>query len=259
MTDLNWRDAIVAVLADADEPLHYAEIAKRVADQGLRRKLGATPAATVSREISDSLRTDGKRSQFERVGPGMYRIRGAASARLKRDDNDTDDDARGDTGLINAFGMYWRRDAVVWKSTPRLLGKQQPASTPVNFSDQRGVYLLHDRREVVYVGRTTDRALGLRLRDHTTDRLGGRWDRFSWFGVLSVDADGELASAPQASFGIENLIETMEALLIEGLEPPQNRKRGDGFSAVEFLQAEDPELERQRELELAEKLIDSLR
>jgi hypothetical protein len=32
----------------------------------------------------------------------------------------------------------------------------------------------------------------------------------------------------------------MEALLIEALEPGQNRRRGDGFAAVEFIQAEDP-------------------
>ncbi len=30
--------------------------------------------------------------------------------------------------------------------------------------------------------------------------------------------------------------------MIEGLEPRQNRKRGDDFRAVEFLQVADPEL-----------------
>jgi hypothetical protein len=35
----------------------------------------------------------------------------------------------------------------------------------------------------------------------------------------------------------------MEALLIESVEPSQNRRRGDEFRAVEFLQAEDPEIE----------------
>jgi hypothetical protein len=56
------------------------------------------------------------------------------------------------------------------------------------------------------------------------------------------------------AFGIDDLIATMEALLIEGLEPPQNRKRGDDFSAVEFTQVEDPELQKSREYELLEKL-----
>ena len=35
----------------------------------------------------------------------------------------------------------------------------------------------------------------------------------------------------------------MEALLIEGLEPPRNRRQGDGFNVVEFMQAKDPEIE----------------
>ena len=38
----------------------------------------------------------------------------------------------------------------------------------------------------------------------------------------------------------------MEALLIEGLEPPQNRKRGDDFYDIEFLQVEDPEIHKSR-------------
>ena len=46
----------------------------------------------------------------------------------------------------------------------------------------------------------------------------------------------------------------MEALLIEGLEPPQNRKRGDDFGAVEFLQVEDPELEKAQIHQLMDEL-----
>jgi hypothetical protein len=36
----------------------------------------------------------------------------------------------------------------------------------------------------------------------------------------------------------------MEALLIEGLEPPQYTKKGDAFKAVEFLQVENPDIRR---------------
>ena len=35
--------------------------------------------------------------------------------------------------------------------------------------------------------------------------------------------------------------------MIEGLEPRQNRRRGDDFQAVEFLQAEDPTLSQARQ------------
>lgn len=153
------------------------------------------------------------------------------------------------TGFINAFGMYWRRDKVLWNTPPELQGQQQVGSQPVDFCQQKGVYLLHDGNKVVYVGRTTDQPLGVRLRQHTTDRLNGRWDRFSWFGIFCVEEDGSLSDSPPDVFNLENLIATMEALLIEGLEPPQNRRRGDDFSGVEFLQGENPELETRKILE----------
>lgn len=115
------------------------------------------------------------------------------------------------------------------------------------------MYLLHDGERVVYVGRVTDPRLGTRLREHTRDRLSGRWDRFSWFGVQGVTEDGQLSQPPE-EFTLENLVSTMEALLIEGLEPPQNRRQGDGFNAVEFIQGTDPVLAKQRK----QRVIDEL-
>lgn len=44
------------------------------------------------------------------------------------------------------------------------------------------------------------------------------------------------------------LVATLEALLIETMEPPQKRKRGDDFSVVEYIQDVDPEL-KERELQ----------
>ncbi|MCD2451494.1 hypothetical protein GO003_013950 [Methylicorpusculum oleiharenae] len=43
------------------------------------------------------------------------------------------------------------------------------------------------------------------------------------------------------------LVATLESLLIEALEPPQNRKRGDDF-AIEYIQGIDPEL-KEREIQ----------
>ena len=44
------------------------------------------------------------------------------------------------------------------------------------------------------------------------------------------------------NFTMENLANAFEAILIEGLEPRQNRKAGNDFG-FEFIQAQDPELE----------------
>jgi len=46
------------------------------------------------------------------------------------------------------------------------------------------------------------------------------------------------------SFKVKILIPALEAILIEALEPRQNRKRGDDLSAVEYIQKEDPEIQK---------------
>ncbi len=259
MPDMNWREAIIKVLQNENEPVHYADITESIMEQGLKTQVGATPAASVAATLSESFRLEGKKTPFERVARGYYRLRDeyrkGSCAQL--DSGPIADDVGSETALINAFGMYWRRELVSW-NPPRLLGQQQPGSAPVDFAEQRGVYLLHDRREVIYVGRTTDQGIGERLKQHTLNRLNGRWDRFSWFGVFPVHDNGALGTDAELQYSLDILIATMESLLIEGLEPPQNRKRGDGFSAVEFIQTLDPELAKKKQAELLDQMKSNL-
>lgn len=147
--------------------------------------------------------------------------------------------------IITSFGMFWQRNAVEWNATPKLLGIQQIGATPVDFCKQLGIYLLYDGREVIYVGRSTERPLGKRLYEHTKDRLAVRWDRFSWFGLLPISGDGQIDALPEIYQAV-NMIPALEAILIEALEPRQNRRRGDDLAAVEYLQKVDPEIEKKR-------------
>jgi hypothetical protein len=245
MADMPWRKAMVKALQDSGEPMRYDEIAQAIIDAGYRVSVGATPAATVSANLSESIRKE-PNSPFIKVERGVYALRNEKSlpvAKRKASSDEAAEDAL-EMGLINAFGMFWSRDRVHWKtSMPSLLGVQQSGSKPVNFTAQAGVYLLYDGRSVVYVGKVTQPRMGLRLFEHTRDRLTGRWDRFSWFGVRAVRDDGELGPLPTAEIAVTTLISTMEALLIEGLEPPQNRRQGEGFNAVEFIQETDPQIE----------------
>ncbi len=258
MPDLNWREAIIKVLEEAGRPLPYAEIAQGIIDGGYRKKVGATPAATVASIVSTSLKDDGGASPFFKPERGVYGLRGTTSVVSAVEEHDEAIEDAEVMGLINAFGMFWRREGVNWKPRqPVLMGFQQAGSQEVDFSAQVGVYLLHDGTRVVYVGRVTEPRLGARLADHTRDRLSGRWDRFSWFGVRGVTSEGQLSNSP-GEFTLENLISTMEALLIEGLEPPQNRRQGDGFNAVEFLQGTDPELSKMGKKRLLAELVNSI-
>lgn len=263
-SDMAWESAIADVLGKADGAMHYSEIADEIAARGLREKLGATPHITVNSVVSSDIKSGGDTSKFVRVARGLYTLRTVSNlpeneVHLKASQSPVDQ-AEGDSPktTIQAFGMFWSRENVTWRASPTLLGQQTRNSTEVDFCDQRGVYLLHDGRHTVYVGRSRERALGQRLWEHCSDRLSGRWDRFSWFGLRSVTEEGLLSADCSASASPADWITTMEALLIEALEPPQNRKRGDDFGGAEYLQVRDPEITRQERRHLFEEMYSKI-
>ena len=50
----------------------------------------------------------------------------------------------------------------------------------------------------------------------------------------------------------------MEAILIESIEPRQNRKQGNSFVGLEYLQLEDPEIKKKLKQQLIQELADKL-
>jgi len=248
--ELTWPKAIDKILASSSTPLHYKEITERIIAQSLRSSLGATPAATVNAQLANSIKQKGNASPYVRVAKGTFALRNPPSgavvtpSKLTPEIAESEDDEP-QYDIVTSFGMFWRRSAVEWIATPKLLGMQEIGATPVDFFRQLGIYLLYDGREVIYVGRSTDRPLGRRLFEHTNDRLATRWDRFSWFGLLPVSESGQLQQLPN-TFEAAKLIPALEAVLVEALEPRQNRKRGDDLAAVEYIQGIDPEIEKQQ-------------
>jgi hypothetical protein len=215
--------------------MHYSDITDRIVADGLRQNLGATPAATVIATLATSIKHQGKKSPFVRVSKGTYDLAKRAAAASPgavtvRGSGIVSAYAEEQYAIVAAFGMFWRREAVDWMRTPKLLGMQQIGATPVDVNGQRGVYLLYDGREVIYVGRTTDRALGTRLYEHT---------------IYRVSNTGSLGRMPH-TFDAAKLAPALEAILVEALEPRQNRKRGDDLAAVEYVQMEDPEIQKRR-------------
>lgn len=264
MAELKWKEAIEKILSEEKKQLHYTEIAKLIAERGYRKSLGATPQDTVSAQLSIDVKKGD--SIFAKTDKGYYILRKF----LRQTNNNSVDDIEAEIisdkivtkdkhKIINAFGIYWNRNLVHWKSQPDLLGIQQVGATEVNFKDQIGIYLLHDSRETVYVGQAIEQPLGKRLKDHTTDRLAGRWDRFSWFGLYPVREDAKLnLSVTFKDFTIQNLGDILEAILIESIEPRQNRKQGNSLVGLEFLQLEAPEIKKKLKQQLIQELTDKL-
>lgn len=260
MPESSWREAIIRVLKESDGALHYTDITEQILSRGYYQTDGATPASTVNAHVAASIKHDGEKSPFVRVSKGTFGLSqkwlsNKAEVSTKEPTilpqaffEDAPD------SVIRCFGMYWQRDLVVWRSDPKLFGKQQLLAKAVDFGRQKGIYILYDQHTVTYVGRVTDRALGKRLYDHTLDRLSGRWNRFSWFGLLDVTPEGNLRELA-FSATLTSMVATLEALLIEALEPPQNRKRGDDFSGIEYVQEVDPEL-KERQIQATLRAIE---
>jgi HB1/ASXL restriction endonuclease-like protein with HTH domain len=266
MSELKWKEAIIKVLKEEKKALHYTEIAEMIAEKGYRTSLGATPQDTVSANLTTDINKNKEKSIFARVDRGFYILRkflDESSNLIAEEFQDSKAKKRKDSSdklkVINSFGIYWNRDFVHWKSTPDLLGIQQVGATNVNFRNQIGIYLLHDSRETIYVGQAIEQPLGQRLKNHTTDRLGGRWDRFSWFGFYPITENGELdENLDLSNMSIKDFGDILEAILIESIEPRQNRKQGNQFSGIEFLQKEAPEIKKRMKEQIIRELTEKL-
>ena len=73
--EVNFLDAAIKVLEEADEPLHYREITQRAQSQGWLSSEGRTPWATMNARISTTMKRDGIASELFRSKPGFFGLR----------------------------------------------------------------------------------------------------------------------------------------------------------------------------------------
>lgn len=268
---MTWKDAIVYTLQrnknfDKFRPMHYRDITDYVIGNNLVDTNGQTPANTVSRTLTTN------NDIFEPLGEGEYKLTDVGEKYIinspkkkstkdsstkipKKDFKELSVEAEKQI-LIPNYGMYWLREGINWEKHPKLLGVQSTGVPPIDLSEMRGVYMLYDGREVIYVGQALDRPILKRLIDHTKNRLANRWNRFSWFGVDTVDPNTAKVIISENTFKIDLscLVNAFEGILIEGLEPRQNRKQGDNFG-FEYYQEIDQEVRKNRLVSELSKLI----
>lgn len=152
--------------------------------------------------------------------------------------------------LVQNVGLFWEKDDVYWggRNNPGcLLGKpcNQLRGNPIDFREQAGIYVLYADYQMIYVGQTgaKEQKLLFRLRQHLSDDLAGRWDRFSWFGIRRILKDGSLSQVNQSSHSnLDDVLNHMEAILIHAAEPPLNRQGGKfGAKVTRVIQFRDEE------------------
>ncbi|MEZ6128826.1 MAG: hypothetical protein R3C59_09100 [Planctomycetaceae bacterium] len=153
--------------------------------------------------------------------------------------------------VIQTIGLYWRPDQIFWgagSQAGKLLGVPASSTTsnPIDFREQSGIYVLYSEFHAIYVGQagSGNQKLFARLKQHRTDDLAERWDRFTWFGLRRVLGNGDLSRENQAAHpDIATVLNHIEAILIHAMEPALNRQGGRFGNQVErYLQIRDDRL-----------------
>lgn len=260
---MTWKEAIKKVLeenkiGDSYLPMHYRDITNKIIEENLVAGYGKTPARTVSMTLTTS------KGMFTRVDEGTYILTSPANTAVNHNTNKVGEKQASNRDnkttpcpklekIVPSYGMYWMRDAINWESTPKLLGVESTGASPIDLSEMRGIYMLYDGREVIYVGQAVDRPIIKRLSEHTKNRLATRWDRFSWFGLDGIHPDSGkiIKQSEYFTSDLHSLANVLEGILIEGLEPRQNRRQGDNFG-FEYYQEIDKDV-------LKDKLLSNLK
>jgi hypothetical protein len=151
--------------------------------------------------------------------------------------------------LVKNYGLFWKEENVFWGKKGKsgtLLGKPAKGSfKKVDFRDQIGIYVLYADYKVVYIGQAGSGStsnLFARLSKHRNNELAGRWNQFSWFGLLAVLKDNTLASSKQNhNHNTKVVLDHFEAMLIHVIEPPLNKQGGKWGEGEQYLQLMDKE------------------
>lgn len=144
---------------------------------------------------------------------------------------------RQDMSLKN-FGLQWEREAVQWSGTRGNaghlsgigpIGVAKKNQVTADFRNQIGIYILYNNDKAVYVGQAGSGGHDLfsRLKQHLTDHLADRWNKFSWFGIRNVNKDGTLSKATgelNRTLKSGDILDLIEGLMINVIEPPLNKQ-----------------------------------
>ena len=139
---------------------------------------------------------------------------------------------------LKNFGLQWEREAVHWGGTrgnaghltgTGPIGEAKKNQIDADFRQQIGIYILYNDDKAVYVGQAGSGGHDLfsRLKQHLTDHLADRWNKFSWFGVRKVNKDGSLSKSQgdlNRNLKADEILNLLEGLMINVIEPPLNKQ-----------------------------------
>lgn len=238
---MNLLNEIIPVISENSEPMSYEEIASELYDQGKIAAFGVMPRKQIRTVLDSAILQEGEDCPIVTTHYGEYLMRKNASpAHLRAAKRMHRKLGTDRLGIITCYGQQWRREHVIWKPNPKILGYQFQKSPRINFADQTGFYALYSEdRSIVYIDYTGNRNLGDCLYD-CTDRLDVHWERFSFFCLKPINDDGTFGPVPFEAKIDMNVMASMKSILLGIVEPRLNRRCYDYFSTLLFIQWRHP-------------------
>ena len=248
---LRLQKKIEQILSNSSSPIDYEQIAVELADKGMIHPFGVMPRRQICSIIENAIIQAADRCPFVKTYPGVYIARAIASPGQLRAAKKAllPEMNFNKTGIITCYGQMWSRDRIIWTPKPQIFGCQYQESPKIDFAKQIGIYALHSEDGTpVYIDYTLEKMLGECLYGHTEDRLSGRWDRFSFYGLLPINEEGSFGPLP-SECKIEDVMASMRSIIVEVSQPRATRRYFDYFSTLLFVQWRNPEVEAKRELD----------
>ena len=166
----------------------------------------------------------------------------------------------------------WERDSVAWWGVRGKaghlkgigpIGFAQKNQIEADFRRQIGVYVLYRENQIIYVGQagSGNNDLYSRLKNHLTDHLADRWDKFSWFGILNVNKNGSLSKQKgdvNRNLNADDVLDLIEGLMINVLEPPLN-KQGARWKGIDQYRQSIDGWDAMTEKEMLEAIAEKLK
>ena len=139
---MTWADAILTVLKESGNELHYEEITKRILEKGLKPNGNTIDklAQTVKGTLWNDMNRKSNMPKFIEIKKDYYYLN-IYNYKSKKTDNKNFEHKS--SKVHTAFGILWDREKINWKS-PHLLGCKNEESDELSFDNYIGVYLLYD-------------------------------------------------------------------------------------------------------------------
>lgn len=103
-----FKTSAIAILTEADRPLHYKEITRLALEKGILETEGATPDASMNAQIVMDIKHKGKLSDFIKTAPSTYALNPSKPqvAKEPEEDQEQEEKLAVDSGYIGKAGEY---------------------------------------------------------------------------------------------------------------------------------------------------------